>query len=896
MAKAPAPRKKIFLIDGSGYIFRAFFAIPPLSNSRGFPTNAILGFAQMLKKLLREEAPDYVVMAFDTPGKTFRDDLFEAYKANRAEAPDLLVPQFPVIRDVVRGFRIGQIEREGFEADDIIGTLVDRLRGEDLEVIIVSGDKDMLQLVDKQVNMLDTMKGRRYGPAEVVERFGVPADKVIEVLGLAGDTSDNIPGVPGVGEKTASELIREFGSIEGVLAHLDEVKGPKRRENLLNYRDQAILSRDLATIDRKVPFEFDLEAFAMREPDREALGALFRKYEFERLAREFGDESAAVSYDAYRTCLTEKDLKAFLRKASAEGVLSIDVETDNLKPMRASLLGVSLAGKPGEALYVPLGHTGPGAPKQLSRERCLEALRPVLEKPGLRKVGQNLKYDWIVFKRHGVTMQGVGGDSMIASYLLDPSRLRHNLDDLASDHLGHDTIKYTDVAGKGKSAVPFAEVPVDRASTYACEDADVALRLVQLLEPRLEGDGLRDLYEKIEIPLLVILARMEMNGVLVDHARLSVLSEKFEVELKAIEKRAHALAGEAFNLNSPKQLSHILYEKLNLPVLKRTRKGASSTNFDVLEHLAQDHDLPLEIVRHRKLAKLKGTYIDALPDLIHPETGRIHTSYNQTVAATGRLSSSDPNLQNIPIRSPEGREIRKAFIAAPGHRIVSSDYSQIELCLLAHLSEDPTLLEAFRQGEDIHRRTASEVFGISPKEVTDEQRSSAKAVNYGLMYGQGAYGLSQQLGISAAEAETYIAGYFKRFSAVRAHFERTLAEARERGYVTTILNRRRYLPDISSENRTARNAAERMAVNTTLQGSAADLIKAAMLTVQARLDREQPDALMIMQVHDELVFEVPEGAVEAVMSLVRDEMEKVFPLKVPLRVDVRAGANWDEAH
>ncbi|MFQ5458505.1 MAG: DNA polymerase I, partial [Myxococcota bacterium] len=604
----------------------------------------------------------------------------------------------------------------------------------------------------------------------------------------------------------------------------------------------------------------------------------------------------AVSRDAYRTLLRGKELRAFVKSAASSGELSVDVETDNVQPMRASLLGVSIAGAPGEAAYVPLGHTGPDAPPQIAREKCLDILRPWLEKPGIRKVGQNLKYDWIVFKRHGVTMRGVGGDSMIASYLLDPSRLRHNLDDLSREHLGHDTITYADVAGKGKKAIPFAEVPVDRATTYACEDADVALRLVRKLEPRLKEDDLDALYDRVEIPLLIVLARMEMNGVLVDGDRLSKLSRDFEVELDAIEKRAHDLAGEPFNLNSPKQLSHILYDKLGLPVLRRTRKGAHSTNFEVLEQLAREHELPLAIVRHRQLAKLKGTYVDALPDLVHPETGRIHTSYNQTVAATGRLSSSDPNLQNIPVRSPEGREIRKAFIAAPGRRIISSDYSQIELCLLAHLSGDPTLLAAFRQGEDIHRRTASEVFGVAPAKVTEEQRSRAKAVNFGLMYGQSAYGLSQQLGISAAEAEEYITGYFAHFAAVQAYFERTLAEARQRGYVTTILKRRRYLPDISSNNRTARNAAERMAVNTTLQGSAADLIKAAMLAVQERLDRERPEALMIMQVHDELVFEAPGEAAEAVMSLVRDEMEKVFPLSVPLRVDVRAGANWDEAH
>ncbi|MDP3940236.1 MAG: DNA polymerase I, partial [Deltaproteobacteria bacterium] len=707
---------------------------------------------------------------------------------------------------------------------------------------------------------------------------------------------DNIPGVPGVGEKTASDLIRQFGSIEGVLERIDEVRGEKRRENLRNHREQALLSRKLATIDCNVPLDFDLEDFARRDPDREALGKLFTKLEFGRLSREFGENRDGLSYDAYVTILDEKDLKAFIKKAATSGVLSVDVETDALDPMRANLVGISLAGKPGEAAYVPLGHVGEGVPAQIPLEKCLDILRPVLENDSPRKVGQNLKYDWIVFRRHGVTLGGVGGDSMIAAYLLDPSRLQYSLDDLARQHLAHDTIRFEDVAGKGKNQIPFSEVVLEKAAPYACEDADVALRLVRLLEPRLREDDLESLYTDVEVPLLVLLARMEMNGVLVDREKLAALSTQFDDELQEIEKRAHQLAGEAFNLNSPKQLSKILYEKLKLPVLKRTRKGAHSTDFDVLVQLAEEHELPREIVRHRQIAKLKGTYVDALPALIHPETGRIHTSYNQTVAATGRLSSSDPNLQNIPIRTPEGREIRKAFVAAPGRRLLSADYSQIELCLLAHLSEDPTLMEAFRQGEDIHRRTASEVFGVPPGEVTDAQRSGAKAVNYGLLYGQGAYGLSQQLGISTGEAETYIEGYFRHFGGVRAYFDRTLEEARARGYVTTILNRRRYLPDITSEKRGFRSAAERMAVNTRLQGSAADLIKAAMLRVQARLDRESPETLMIMQVHDELVFEVPLGEVAAVTSLVRAEMEGVFPLKVPLRADVREGANWDEAH
>jgi len=889
-------RKKIFLIDGSGYIFRAFYAIRGLANSKGFPTNAALGFTNMLLKVIRDHAPDYVVVVFDAPGKTFRDDLFAEYKAHRPDMPEELAPQIPCIHKIVEGFRLGRIALEGYEADDLIGTLVERLRGNPLEMVIVSGDKDLLQLVGDGVTMLDTMKDVTYGPAEVVQRFGVPPEKVVEVLGLAGDATDNIPGVPGIGEKTASELIRRFGSIEALLSRVDEVKGEKRRENLRTYREQALLSRKLATIDRGVPLVFELEDYALREPDREALTAIFRELEFGRLLREFGEERKAINYEGYRTLFTDEALRDFLAHAATSGELSVDLETTSVDAMRAEIVGVALAGRPGEAAYVPLGHIGPGVPAQISRETCLAILKPVLEDARIRKVGQNLKYEWIIFRRHGIRLAGIGADAMIASYLLDPSRMRHNLDELGREHLGHRTITYKDVTGTGKKQIAFAEVPIDRAAVYACEDADVALRLVHKLEPRLAADGLEDLFRRIEIPLLVVLARMEMNGVLIDTDLLQRLSEAFDVELRTIEDRVYALAGAQFNLNSPKQLAVILYEKLRLPVLKRTRKGGISTDTDVLERLASDHALPREVVRYRQLAKLKGTYVDTLPALIHPETGRIHTSYNQTVTATGRLSSSDPNLQNIPIRTPEGREIRRAFVPAPGCRLLSADYSQIELRILAHLSEDPTLIAAFLGDEDIHRRTASEVYGVPPAQVSEAQRSRAKAVNFGLMYGQGAYGLSQQLGISTREAEEYIEGYFQHFASVRAYFERTLEEARRRGYVMTLLNRRRYLSEIQSENRQARSAAERMAVNTTIQGSAADLIKVAMLAVQDRLDRESPETRMIMQVHDELVFEVPRGDLEQVRHLVGEEMARVVPLRVPLRADVRDGANWSEAH
>ncbi len=896
MANSAPGRRTVFLIDGTNYLFRAFFAIRGLSNSRGFPTNAVFGFTNMLLKVLRDHAPDYVVMVFDAPGKTFRDDLYAEYKGHRPEIPEDLPPQIPVVRDLVRAFRIGQLEIEGYEADDVIGTLANRLRGEDVDAVIVTGDKDLLQLVGPGVSVLDTMKDVTYGRDEVIARFGVPPEQVVEVLGLAGDTTDNIPGVRGIGEKTAAELIRQFGDIESVLARVDEVKGEKRRDALREHADTARLSRRLATVRTDVPIDFRLENYAVREPDREALGKIFREMGFSRLLREFGEERKAISHDAYRPIFEEEDLRAFLAEARRTGVLSIDLETTSVDPMRAEIVGVALAHRPGEAVYVPVAHRGLGVPAQIPPRACLDLLRPCLEDGALPKAGQNLKYEWIVFRRAGIRMVGIRSDSMIASYLLDPSRMRHNLDELAQEHLEHRTITYADVAGTGKKQIPFGDVPIDRATTYACEDADVALRLVQKLEPQLEADGLGDLYRRIEIPLLTVLARMEMNGVFVDIELLGTLSRRFDEELQGIEARVHALAGEAFNLNSPRQLSQVLYERLRLPVWKRTPKGVPSTDTDVLERLASQHDLPREILRHRQLAKLKGTYVDTLPELIHPETGRIHTSYNQTVTATGRLSSSDPNLQNIPIRTPEGREIRRAFIPAPGHRLVSADYSQVELRILAHLSEDPTLIAAFERDEDIHRRTASEVFGVPPDQVTEEQRSRAKAVNFGLMYGQGAFGLSQQLGISTREAEEYIEGYFRHFSSVRLYFEKTLAQARRQGYVTTLMNRRRYLSEIGSDNRQVRSAAERMAVNTTIQGTAADLVKVAMLNVQARLDRENPQALLIMQVHDELVLETPAPDLDRVRVLVQEEMERVLPLRVPLKVDVRAGLNWSEAH
>ncbi|BEH09074.1 MULTISPECIES: DNA polymerase I [Geobacter] len=886
----------LFLIDGSSYIYRAYFAIRHLSSPAGFPTNALYGFTQMLLKVIKDHHPGRLAVVFDKGRTTFRTEIYPDYKANRAAMPDDLVPQIGPIKEMVRAFSIPVLELEGYEADDIIGTIARRCEEQGLEAVVVTGDKDLMQIVSDHIRLLDTMKDRVSGIPEVVERFGVGPGQVIDILGLAGDTSDNIPGVPGIGEKTATKLIQEFGSLDALLERAGEVKG-KTGERLREFADQARLSRRLATIVRDVPLDFDLDAFAVAPPDNRRLAELFKEYGFTTLMKELTSE-ATLTTEHYRTIFTEADFRALLAGLAGAGVFSVDLETTSLNPLDAEIVGISLSLRDHEACYIPVGHAYDGAPDQLDRALVLEGLRPLLTDPAVRKVGQNLKYDYQVLRRHGIVMAGVWCDTMVASYLINPVRSGHGLDSLAVEHLDHRMISYEEVAGKGKDQLNFARVPVEKASIYSCEDADAAWLLHRLFLPRVVEAGMERLFFDLEMPLVPILAEMETAGVKLDLALLAELSAGLGSHLASLEEQVMALAPEPFNLNSPKQLGEVLFEKMKLPAGKKTKtKTGWSTNVEELERLAEaGHEIAAAILRYRGLAKLKSTYTDALPRLVHPVTGRVHTSYNQTVTNTGRLSSSEPNLQNIPVRTDEGRKIRRAFIAEEGHLILSADYSQIELRVLAHLSEDRVFCDAFARDEDIHTRTAAEVFGLFPEMVTPEMRRQAKAINFGVIYGQGAFSLAKQLGIATKVAKEFIDNYFARHPGARAFLDGCAAEAEARGYVTTLMGRRLPIPDIASSNGNIRAFAQRNAVNYPIQGSAADIIKAAMVRVTERMRREGLAGRLIMQVHDELVFEVPEGERTAMERLVQHEMEHAAPLRVPLRVDVNVGRNWSEAH
>lgn len=799
------------------------------------------------------------------------------------------------------------LARAGYEADDLIATLVRRHEGSVEGCVVVSGDKDLLQLVSDRTVMVDTMKERRWGPGEVRERYGVGPEGIVEVLGLMGDASDNVPGVPGIGEKTAVRLLKSFGTIEGILGGLDRVAPAKLRGVLADHAEQARLSRRLCLLEEGVPLDVSLDDLALRPPDVAALRSIFAELEFTRLLADLpagsappsetqGPPADEVRYDDYHLVLSREALDGLVGEiASAGGPIGVDTETTSPRPTRADLVGISIATRPHRAHYIPLGHDYLGAPRQLGRGEVLAALRPFLEDPGRPKVGQNLKYDWIVLARAGVEMRGIACDTMLASYVLDPSRLQHNLAGLSLEHLNHRMITYEDVTGRGKSQKNFREVEVSVACRYSCEDADVALLLAGKLLPRVDSEGMGTLYRELDLPLLPVLGRMEMAGVRVDPERLRAASEEMGVALRDRVGRIHALAGGPFNVDSPVQLRSILFEKLGLRPGRRGKTGFS-TDSDVLEGLARQHELPRLLLDYRRLSKLRSTYTEALLEEIDPGDGRIHASFNQTTAATGRLSASEPNLQNIPIRTEEGRRIRRAFVANPGCRLLSADYSQIELRVLAHLSRDPMLVASYRKGEDVHARTAAEVFGVPADAVTPDQRRRAKAINFGIVYGMGAWGLSRSLEIEAGEAQEFIRRYFERYAGVKAYVDATLAKARERGYVETLMGRRRLLPEIRSSNPQAQRAAERMAVNTTIQGTAADLIKRSMLRVDERLAREAPGARMILQVHDELVFEAPQGGEDRVERIAREEMEGAATLDVPLVVALHWGSNWDEAH
>lgn len=895
-----ANRARVYLVDGSSYVYRAFYAIrQPLSTSQGLPTKAVFGFKNMLERLIRQEQPHYLAVAFDERGPTFRHEVDPTYKAHRPPMPDELAVQLPYIRRLVAALNIPCLSLPGYEADDILGTLARRFEAQGCAVILVSGDKDLCQLVTDHTTILDTMKDQRVGIAEVQERFGVEPARVIDVLGLMGDASDNIPGVPGVGEKTAKQLIAEFGTIEALLTRVNEVKQPKLRERLQQYAESARLSRQQATIDLQVPLDIALEALTIDPPDVPALRQLYEELEFKTELQALGAASGAASAGIekhYRTILTVAELDAVIGALRQSEGFAIDTETTNQDPMLAELVGISLAHVAHEGVYIPVGHLYLGAPVQLDKTLVLERLRPLLENPAIPKYGQNIKYDFIVLHRQGVTLRGIAFDTMVAGYLINPSRRANNLDALAREYLQYTPISYEDVAGKGARQVTFDQVDIARATTYSAEDADVALLLTQLLQPRLAEYQLERLFHDVEMPLVEGLAAIEMRGITVDAAYLREMSKSLLGQMDEQLHSIYHLAGEEFNVNSSQQLQHILFEKLQLPHGKRTKSGAHSTDVSVLESLALEHELPRCILEYRHLAKMKSTYVDALPQLIHPQTGRIHTSLNQTITETGRLSSSNPNLQNIPIRSELGRQIRRAFVAAPGHVLVSADYSQIELRLLAHFTEDPVLIEAFRQGQDIHTRTAMEVFGVAAAAVDGDMRRMAKTVNFGIIYGLSPFGLAQRLHISNEEARAYIDGYFSRYPRVKQYLDSIIAQARVQGYVTTLLQRRRYLPEINDRNRTIREAAERTAINMPFQGSASDLIKLAMVRLHQDIEAEHLPCGLLLQIHDELLFEIPENAVNEMVPRIKNTMESVWPLHVPLTIDVGQGMNWAEAH
>ncbi len=889
-------RPCLYLIDGSAYIYRAFHAVRGLSNSKGMPTNAIFGFARMLIKLIQDRSPKFMAMFFDAKGPTFRHEMYSEYKANRPPMPDELVVQLPYIKQVTEGFNIPIIEMSGYEADDLIGTYARMARDAGYQVVMVTGDKDFMQLIHEQAVIWDPMKDKVIDLKEITKSYELAPSQIIDMMGLSGDSADNVPGVPGIGPKTALTLIQKFGSMQALYDRIDEVTAKKQKEKLLANREQAFLSRKLVAIDNQAPVSFEPGQFEVKPPNEAMLGELFQDLEFRQLQQAFqkAEPEPEPNYTAILDANALDDLVVHLKKCQH---FAIDTETTSQNPMEAVLVGISIAYEPYTAYYIPCGHRYIGVPDQLSLALIHEKLKPVLEDTAISKIGQNIKYDWTVFRRHGIELNGVRFDTMLMSYLLNPSKRAHNLDQIALDFLNHKNITYSEVAGKGKSAVTFDMVPLEQAVPYACEDADITLRAYEVLLPQLKELDLLSLLEQVEMPLVPVLMEMEMAGIRIDQDQLIELSKNLHHQLQLLEEDVYAMAGEKFNLQSSQQLGRILFEKLKLPTIKKTKKKTGySTDVEVLTRLAEQHELPAFLLRHRSLAKLKSTYVDALLDQIGMETGRVHTSFNQTVTATGRLSSSDPNLQNIPIRTEEGRAIRQAFIPRSGWFLLAADYSQIELRLLAHYADDAILIDSFNNDEDIHARTASEVFMAPLDQVSDELRRQAKAINFGIMYGMSAFGLSRELGISNKMAQTYIDQYFERYSGIKTYMEDTIARARETLRVTTLLGRLRLLPDIKSGNPTVRQFAERTAINTPIQGTAADLIKIAMIQVHAALKEKKLQTVMLLSVHDEIVFEVPPDELDVVKSLVTEIMENVWRLKVPLKVNVAWGSNWSQAH
>ncbi len=931
--------RHVYLIDGSGYIFRAYHALPPLTRADGTPVGAVLGYCNILFKLLQETDADHIAVVFDSARLSFRNKIYDQYKAHRPDPPPDLVPQFKLVREATDAFNVARIERADYEADDLIAAYARAASREGATVTIVSSDKDLMQLVDERVGMLDPIKQKPIGAAEVKAKFGVGPDKVVDVQALCGDSVDNVPGVPGIGVKTAAELINAYGDLENLLAHAAEIKQPKRRQSLIDFAEQARLSKRLVQLDADAPLTLPLDDLAVKPPDRERLGAFLRDNGFKNLLARVetrlgtGNGAAPVAAASVAPAAAEPmalppapdlrqverryalvqeiaELDAWIAAAAAKGVVALDTETTSLNPADAELVGLSLALEPGEACYVPLAHRANGAGeldlaaapavlKQIPIAAALARLKPLLEDDGVLKIGQNIKYDVAVLAAYGIAVAPVD-DTMLISFVLEGGLHGHGLDELADLHFGHATIKYKDVAGSGKGHIGFAAVPLEKARDYAAEDADITLRLHRLLKPRLIAERRLAFYETIERPLVRVVAEMERAGIRVDRAELNRLSQDFAARLSELEQEIHRLAGHPFNIGSPKQLGEVLFDELALGGGRKNKTGAYGTDAAVLEQLALTHDLPARVLDWRQLAKLKSTYADALVEEINPRTGRVHTCFSLAGAITGRLSSTDPNLQNIPIRTEEGRKIRRAFVAEPGHVLISADYSQIELRLAAHMADVGPLKEAFRAGADIHALTASEVFGVPMDEMTGDIRRRAKAINFGILYGMSAFGLAQRLQVPQADAAEFIKAYFARFPGVRAYMDRCKAECRERGYVETLFGRRCYLPGIKDANPARRGYAEREAINAPLQGTAADSIKRAMIRIPAALSRAGLKARMLLQVHDELVFEAPENEAERTASLAKDVMEQAcapaLTLSVPLTVETGTAANWDEAH
>ena len=903
------PLKHLYLIDGSGYIFRAFHALPPLSRPDGTPVGAVLGFTNMLIKLLKDVQPDHIAVVFDSARENFRNEIYPEYKANRVETPPELIPQFPLIREACEAFNVPQVEMRGFEADDLIATYAKIASGAGADVTIVSSDKDLMQLVNDQVRLLDPMKNKPIGEPEVLEKFGVTPDKVRDVQALAGDSSDNIPGVPGIGIKTAAELINTYGDLKGLYQNIQNIKQPKRRETLETNEDKAFISMQLVTLKEDVPVEKSIDEFALPELDTTKVTEFLKTQNFKNLLSRFGGQVAevkkTVSQDRkYELVLELSQLEKWIERIKAQGYVAVDTETTSLNALQANLVGVSLSVTPHEACYIPLGHNLPPrdllnqnqVPEQLPRDKVLNLLKPILENPGILKIGQNIKYDMLVLSRYGIEITPID-DTMLISYVLDGAQHGHGMDELSTLHLDVTPIPYKEVAGTGTKQISFADVALDKACEYAAEDADITLQLHEILKPRLLEEKLVTIYETLDRPLVPVLFEMEKTGVKVDVDSLKSLSHDFGKRLEVLEKEIQESAGLTFNVASPKQLGEVLFENLGLPGGQKGKTGAYSTSADILEELSnQGHAIADLILEWRQLSKLKSTYTDALINQINPTTGRVHTSFSQTIANTGRLSSSDPNLQNIPIRTEEGKKIRRAFIANQGYKILSADYSQIELRLLADMANIEALKDAFRHGDDIHRTTASQVFGISQDQVDPLMRRKAKAINFGIIYGISPFGLAKQLGIAQSEAAHYMKLYFELYPGIKDYMEAKKQEGREKGFVTTLFGRRIYVPGINDRDYNKRGFAERQAINAPLQGTNADIMKKAMILIPPLLKSKNLDSRMILQVHDELVFEVLERDVEATSTLIKKIMASVCHLSIPLVVDVGIGDNWEEAH